>query len=105
MLGGVASKVTATQDGRVRPWGRGFKPSPRKPFRGQVCLLKEWQSSSFGGLRGGRPKHSAQEINHWAELIVVCFYHISVHLSHGCETGWLFKFVSVLLKELVIAYV
>lgn len=29
--GGWASKVAATQDGGVRPWGRGFKPSPRKP--------------------------------------------------------------------------
>lgn len=36
----------------------GLNLPPGNPFRGQVCLLKERQSSHFGVLRGGRPRHS-----------------------------------------------
>lgn len=47
----------------------GLNLPPGNPFRGQVCLLKESQSSRFGvsffvfSERGGHPRHSRNELS------------------------------------------
>lgn len=56
----------------------GLNLPPGNPFRGQVCLLKERQSSRFGGFFPPFGKAAVQdipEINY--QLWLIAIYHIS----------------------------